>query len=164
MMSGMLFFFLTEGRRLIDCRGLGKILRKAGFVDIFAIPTASVPIGKYKVNNNLALPTLNRISPPVKCRERYTNIKIDINCNELLGLRNTELLAHYCNLYQPLRPLIFFLKHWARSYGLNDPSAQNGPPGFSSYCLALMTVAYLQVRYTPPWLIFERWLTCAVDS
>ncbi|KAG8722363.1 hypothetical protein FRC08_003314 [Ceratobasidium sp. 394] len=113
-----------------DVRGIGKILRKAGFVDIFAIPTASVPI--------------------VKCRDRFTNIKIDINCNELLGLRNTELLAHYCNLYQPLRPMIFFLKRWARSYGLNDPSAQTGPPGFSSYCLALMTVAYLQTRRILP--------------
>ncbi|KAG9076200.1 hypothetical protein FRC06_009641, partial [Ceratobasidium sp. 370] len=113
-----------------DVRGVGRILRKAGFVDIFAIPTASVPI--------------------VKCRDRFTNIKIDINCNELLGLRNTELLAHYCNLYQPLRPMIFFLKRWARSYGLNDPSAQTGPPGFSSYCLALMTVAYLQTRQILP--------------
>ncbi|KAG9111194.1 hypothetical protein FRC07_008082, partial [Ceratobasidium sp. 392] len=111
-----------------DVRGIGKILRKAGFVDIFAIPTASVPI--------------------VKCRDRFTNIKIDINCNELLGLRNTELLAHYCNIYQPLRPMIFFLKRWAKSYGLNDPSAQTGPPGFSSYCLALMTVAYLQASET----------------
>ncbi|CAE6474777.1 unnamed protein product [Rhizoctonia solani] len=115
---------------IYDVRTIGKILRKARFVDIFAIPTASVPI--------------------VKCRDTYTNIKIDINCNELLGLRNTELLAHYCNLYQPLRPLIFFLKRWAKSYGLNDPSAQTGPPGFSSYCLALMTVAYLQTRGALP--------------
>ncbi|KAF8601822.1 hypothetical protein BDV93DRAFT_524553 [Ceratobasidium sp. AG-I] len=113
-----------------DVKNIGKILRKAGFVDIFAIPTASVPI--------------------VKCRDRHTNIKIDINCNELLGLRNTELLEHYCNLYRPLRPLIFFLKRWAKSYGLNDPSAQNGPPGFSSYCLALMTVAFLQTRGALP--------------
>ncbi|KAH7338425.1 hypothetical protein B0J17DRAFT_422939 [Rhizoctonia solani] len=113
-----------------DVKNIGKILRRARFVDIFAIPTASVPI--------------------VKCRDPYTNIKIDVNCNELLGLRNTELLAHYCNLYQPLRPLIFFLKRWAKSYGLNDPSAQTGPPGFSSYCLALMTVAYLQTRGALP--------------
>ncbi|QRV78148.1 PAP associated domain containing 4 [Ceratobasidium sp. AG-Ba] len=116
--------------RMFLARGIGKILRKAGFLDILAIPTASVPI--------------------VKCRDRYTNIKIDINCNELLGLRNTELLAHYCNLYHPLRPMIFFLKRWARSYGLNDPGAQTGPPGFSSYCLALMTVAYLQTRNILP--------------
>ncbi|KAJ1305021.1 hypothetical protein OPQ81_000064 [Rhizoctonia solani] len=113
-----------------DVKNIGKILRKARFVDIFAIPTASVPI--------------------VKCRDPFTNIKIDINCNELLGLRNTELLAQYCNLYQPLRPLIFFLKRWAKSYGLNDPSAQTGPPGFSSYCLALMTVAFLQTREALP--------------
>ncbi|CAE6436984.1 unnamed protein product [Rhizoctonia solani] len=113
-----------------DVKILGKMLRKARFVDIFAIPTASVPI--------------------VKCRDPYTNIKIDVNCNELLGLRNTELLSHYCNLYQPLRPLIFFLKRWAKSYGLNDPSAQTGPPGFSSYCLALMTVAFLQTRGALP--------------
>ncbi|KAF8686379.1 RNA uridylyltransferase [Rhizoctonia solani] len=113
-----------------DVKTIAKILRKARFVEIFAIPTASVPI--------------------VKCRDPYTNIKIDVNCNELLGLRNTELLAHYCNLYQPLRPLIFFLKRWAKSYGLNDPSAQTGPPGFSSYCLALMTVAYLQTQKALP--------------
>ncbi|CAE6413282.1 unnamed protein product [Rhizoctonia solani] len=113
-----------------DVKLIAKVLRKSRFIDIFAIPTASVPI--------------------VRCRDPYTNLKIDINCNELLGLRNTELLAHYCNLYQPLRPLIFFLKRWAKSYGLNDPSAQSGPPGFSSYCLALMTVAYLQTRKALP--------------
>ncbi|EUC57279.1 poly(A) polymerase domain protein [Rhizoctonia solani AG-3 Rhs1AP] len=113
-----------------DVKTIGRILRKSRFADIFVIPTASVPI--------------------VKCRDPFTNLKIDINCNELLGLRNTELLAHYCNLYQPLRPLIFFLKRWAKSYGLNDPSAQSGPPGFSSYCLALMTVAYLQTRNALP--------------
>jgi len=84
-----------------------------------------------------------------KCTVKFTDVNtglhVDINCNEQLGLLNTYLIKHYCDLYQPLRPLLFFLKTWAKSHGFNDPSGGGGPVSFSSYCLTLMTISWLQV-------------------
>lgn len=100
---------------------------KAGFRNVIAITTASVPI--------------------VKFEDPATGLHVDLNCNEQLGLVNTILLNNYCAAWTPLRRMIFFLKKWAKSLGLNDPSGTAGPSSFSSYCLALMTVGFLQVRW-----------------
>lgn len=83
--------------------------------------------------------------PIVKFQDPATNLHIDLNCNEQLGLINTILLNNYCLAWPHLRSMVFFLKKWAKSLGLNDPSGANGPSSFSSYCLALMTVGFLQV-------------------
>lgn len=40
--------------------------------------------------------------------------------------------------------MIHFIKLWAGRFNLNDPSASRGPRTFSSYCLTLMVIAYLQ--------------------
>lgn len=95
---------------------------------MIAIATASVPI--------------------VKFEDPSTGLHIDLNCNEQLGLINTILLNNYCEAWAPLRKMIFFLKKWAKSLGLNDPSGTAGPSSFSSYCIALMAVGFLQVGST----------------
>lgn len=105
---------------------LRKLLEGHGFTNVIAIPQASVPI--------------------VKFFDPRTGLHVDLNCNNRLGLINTALLQAYCDLWAPLRLMIFFVKTWAKSWALNDPSGANGPASFSSYCLALMCVAYLQVR------------------
>jgi hypothetical protein len=53
------------------------------------------------------------------------------------------MLQHYCTLWPPLSNLIYVIKKWAKCRGLNDPSRRNGP-SFSSYCLTLMIVGFLQ--------------------
>lgn len=58
---------------------------------------------------------------------------------------NSKLILAYCELSPfVLRPLVHFLKLWAARFNLNDPSASRGPRTFSSYCLTLMAIAYLQ--------------------
>ena len=133
-------------------RSVSKALYEAGFRIKAVIPSASVPIGMscryYFVPRSLPW----SCSLVVKCEDLKTGIKCDININEQLGLHNSMLIATYCQLNVYLRPLIVFIKQWAKSHGLNNPS---GGPGlqatFSSYALSMMTIGYLQV-WTLPFL------------
>ncbi|KAG9003020.1 hypothetical protein FRB93_011307 [Tulasnella sp. JGI-2019a] len=115
-----------------NMRQVGRALQRAGFTQVIAITSASVPI--------------------VKFQDPATGLHVDLNCNEQLGLINTILLNNYCLAWPHLRRMLFFIKKWAKSVGLNDPSGVSGPSSFSSYCLALMTVAYLQAKGVLPHL------------
>ncbi|KAF7968865.1 hypothetical protein HWV62_29190, partial [Athelia sp. TMB] len=72
---------------------LANTLRKAGFIAVIPVP-ATVPI--------------------VKFRDPATGLACDINVNERLGLRNTRLIGTYMALVPLLRPLVAYLKRWAR--------------------------------------------------
>ena len=76
-----------------------------------------------------------------------TRLVGDININERLGYHNTTLIARYFELLPVIRPLVFFLKRWAKHLGLNNPSGRQGyGVSFSSYSLTLMTIGMFQVR------------------
>ncbi|KAI6026503.1 hypothetical protein BKA83DRAFT_4244233 [Pisolithus microcarpus] len=94
-------------------RRLATILSRAGFTNVQPVPFASVPI--------------------VKFRDPQTQLSLDININNRLGLMNSYLLRSYS------------IKLWARPLGLNTPSG--GPmTTFSTYALTLMTLGWLQSR------------------
>ncbi|KAJ3788145.1 hypothetical protein GGU10DRAFT_347102 [Lentinula aff. detonsa] len=111
-------------------RNLAKNFQRAGFKQVVAIPKAKVPI--------------------VKFYDPVSNLHGDINANERLGLFNSRLIKHYCDIQPLLRPMLAFIKAWAKPLGLNKPGTQDGPPTFSSYALTLMTIAFLQnIRLVP---------------
>ncbi|CAG7847540.1 SubName: Full=Uncharacterized protein {ECO:0000313/EMBL:CCA68971.1} [Serendipita indica DSM 11827] len=87
-----------------------------------------------------------------KARDIRSNMAVDININDRLGLYNTELLSHYCALWPSLSNLIYVVKKWAKSRGLNDPAGlpRAGGPSFSSYCLTLMVIGFLQTHGVLP--------------
>jgi DNA polymerase sigma len=85
-------------------------------------------------------------SSTVKFWDPVTNISCDMNINDRLGILNTALINHYCDLLPVLRPLLRSIKSWARQHDLNSPSSPGKPPTFSSYSLALMTIGFFQVR------------------
>ncbi|TYJ58512.1 hypothetical protein B9479_000720 [Cryptococcus floricola] len=106
-----------------DTMAMADTLKRAGFEDVKSVPTASTPINKFK----------------------YADLECDLNANDLGGWYNSSLLLHYCSLSPyVLRPMIHTLKLWSSSHDLNDPSGARGPATMSSYCLALMAIAYLQ--------------------
>ncbi|KAF8331316.1 uncharacterized protein EI90DRAFT_3057506 [Cantharellus anzutake] len=107
-----------------NMRKLAAALRRAEFIGIRAIPGASTPI--------------------VKATHPTNRIQVDINANEQLGLYNTVLIGSYCQIYPMLRRLIFFIKQWAKSHALSDPSGAHGPKSMSSYCYTLMIISWLQ--------------------
>lgn len=87
---------------------------------------------------------------PVKFRDPRTNIHCDININDRLGVKNTELVKRYIDLLPVLRPLLTAVKKWASVHGLNEPSGRKGPTSFSSYALTMMCIAFLQVGSPVP--------------
>ncbi|KAG8892907.1 hypothetical protein FRC01_013889, partial [Tulasnella sp. 417] len=113
-----------------NMKKVGWALQDGGFQRVIAITGATVPI--------------------VKFYDPRTRLNIDLNCNNALGCVNTVLLANYCNAWAPLRSMIFFIKKWAKSWAFNDASGQDGPSSYSSYCLTLMIVSFLQIRGVLP--------------
>ncbi|KIO31300.1 hypothetical protein M407DRAFT_19678 [Tulasnella calospora MUT 4182] len=113
-----------------NMKKVGWALQDGGFQRVIAITGATVPI--------------------VKFYDPRTRLNIDLNCNNALGCVNTVLLANYCNAWAPLRSMIFFVKKWAKSWAFNDASGQDGPSSYSSYCLTLMIVSFLQIRGVLP--------------
>ena len=75
-----------------------------------------------------------------------TGIRCDLNVNDRLGMQNTRLLKEYCELLPQLTVLVYIIKKWAKSHGLNSPSAKGAAASFSSYALTLMTIVKLQAR------------------
>ncbi|XP_059474307.1 poly(A) RNA polymerase gld-2 homolog A-like isoform X4 [Neocloeon triangulifer] len=84
--------------------------------------------------------------PILKFCDMQEGIEIDLNCNNVVGIRNTHLLYCYTRLDWRLRPLVLVVKLWAQKYGINDAKNMT----LSSYSLSLMVINYLQCGVSPP--------------
>ncbi|KAH9991964.1 hypothetical protein BJV74DRAFT_406271 [Russula compacta] len=105
---------------------VSRVLQHCGFKILQKIPTAIVPIVKFK--------------------DLSTDIQCDLNINNQLGSINTSLIRDYCDILPVLRPLLLAIKRWARPLGYNSPAGAPGMPiTFSSYTLTIMTIGLLQV-------------------
>lgn len=112
-------------------RKLGRVFSKTGYRSVRTVENARVPI--------------------VKILDAETGIKCDVNMNNRVGIYNSKLLNHYCDIFPPLRPMIRLIKSWAKKNGLNSPGLSDpGEVTFSSYALTLMTIALLQRRALVP--------------
>jgi hypothetical protein len=78
--------------------------------------------------------------PVVKFRVPGADTAVDITINNVLPLRNTELLRAYASIDPRLKHLIFIIKHWAKRRGIAD--AYHGT--LSSYAWVLMCVFVAQ--------------------
>ncbi|GFS17171.1 poly(A) RNA polymerase gld-2-like protein A [Elysia marginata] len=54
-------------------------------------------------------------------------VECDLNINNLVGIRNTHLLRHYAYMDWRVRPLILFIKKWARFHDINDATGIKPP-------------------------------------
>lgn len=66
-------------------------------------------------------------------------VQCDINFSAQLGLQNTHLLRCYSLTDPRVRPLVLFVKHWAKVRGINTPYRGT----LSSYGYVLMVLHYL---------------------
>mmetsp|Transcript_4159 Transcript_4159/g.6582 ORF Transcript_4159/g.6582 Transcript_4159/m.6582 type:complete len:359 (+) Transcript_4159:2-1078(+) len=125
----------NEKRRLDDLRKkdlatfitkLGQVLKKkSGIIDVETIPTARVPIVKFKCE-------VPGVEKAVDC---------DLCINNLLACINTELLYTYTQMDWRLRPLVYCIKAWTKARQIHDPYR-----GYlSSYTYTLMVIHCLQV-------------------
>ncbi|XP_052797071.1 poly(A) RNA polymerase gld-2 homolog A-like [Mya arenaria] len=101
-------------------------LRRSKFVQQSQVIRAKVPILKFK--------------------DSLRSIECDLNINNPVGIRNTHLLRYYASMDWRVRPLVLFVKKWARFHDINDASKQT----VSSYSLCLMVLHYLQAGCKPP--------------
>ena len=68
-----------------------------------------------------------------------TGVQCDINFSAHLALQNTLLLRCYSHSDSRVRPLVLFVKHWAKVRGINSPYRGT----LSSYGYVLMMLHYL---------------------
>ncbi|KAL2065682.1 hypothetical protein VTL71DRAFT_3352 [Oculimacula yallundae] len=95
---------------------------------------------------NLPDPTLISLNKP---RDRYKDhlefpktdigIQCDINFSAQLAIHNTQLLRCYSQSDPRVKPMILFIKHWAKVRGINTPYRGS----LSSYGYVLMVLHYL---------------------
>ncbi|KAI0150738.1 hypothetical protein GGR57DRAFT_181758 [Xylariaceae sp. FL1272] len=86
---------------------------------------------------------------PNKPKDRYSDslefpksgvgVQCDINFSAHLALHNTALLRCYSHTDPRVRPLVLFVKHWAKARGINTPYRGT----LSSYGYVLMMLHYL---------------------
>ncbi|KAI1267039.1 hypothetical protein F5Y18DRAFT_381313 [Xylariaceae sp. FL1019] len=86
---------------------------------------------------------------PNKPKDRYSDslefpksgvgVQCDINFSAHLALHNTALLRCYSHCDPRVRPLVLFVKHWAKARGINTPYRGT----LSSYGYVLMVLHYL---------------------
>ncbi|XP_045137385.1 uncharacterized protein LOC123519860 [Portunus trituberculatus] len=84
--------------------------------------------------------------PILKFRDAQTQVDVDLNCNNAVGIRNTHLLNSYSQLDWRVRPLVLVVKLWAQHHNINNAKNMT----ISSYSLVLMVIHYLQKGVEPP--------------
>ncbi|KAG9228574.1 caffeine-induced death protein-like protein [Amylocarpus encephaloides] len=116
--------------------------------------------GSNACSDDLVLITKIRSLPdpgPNKSRDRYKDhlefpksnigIQCDINFSAHLALHNTLLLRCYSLCDPRVKTMILFIKHWAKTRGINTPYRGS----LSSYGYVLMVIHYL-VNITQPFV------------
>lgn len=84
--------------------------------------------------------------PIIRFRDAMQNLKVDLNCNNAVGIRNTQLLYCYSRFDWRVKPLVLIVKLWAQCHDINNAKDMT----ISSYSLALMVIHFLQCGVNPP--------------
>ncbi|KAL7629165.1 hypothetical protein AAE478_000684 [Parahypoxylon ruwenzoriense] len=112
----------------------------------YVVPIAQDSIVKLEKIERLPDPSK---LPPNQPRDRYhdrlefpkngVGVQCDINFSAHLALQNTLLLRCYSYTDPRVRPMVLFVKHWAKARGINTPYRGT----LSSYGYVLMVLHYL---------------------
>ncbi|EGC28871.1 hypothetical protein DICPUDRAFT_85060, partial [Dictyostelium purpureum] len=84
--------------------------------------------------------------PTLRFNEKTTNIHFDMCFNKRLEIYKSLLIKEYVDLDPRCRDLILLVKHWATQKNIKDASRGT----FSSFCLTLMVINFLQTGVSPP--------------
>lgn len=124
--------------------------------DLVQIPTSQghdfrLPIGdslRYVYHRVLELPSPGQLAPN-QPKDRYHDrlefpqsgigVQCDINFSADLALQNSHLLRCYAATDPRVRPMVLFVKHWAKARDINTPYRGT----LSSYGYVLMVIHYL---------------------
>ncbi|KAJ2986974.1 hypothetical protein NUW58_g4767 [Xylaria curta] len=81
----------------------------------------------------------DRFSDSLEFPKSGVGVQCDINFSAYLGIQNTLLLRCYSHTDHRVKPLVLFVKHWAKTRGINTPYRGT----LSSYGYVLMMLHYL---------------------
>ncbi|XP_064459794.1 poly(A) RNA polymerase GLD2-like [Ornithodoros turicata] len=84
--------------------------------------------------------------PILKIKDAVSGVEVDLNVNNTVGIRNTQLLNCYTRMNPRVAPLTLLVKAWAQHHGINEARHMT----LSSYSLVLMVIHYLQCECHPP--------------
>ncbi|XP_015788987.1 poly(A) RNA polymerase gld-2 homolog A [Tetranychus urticae] len=84
--------------------------------------------------------------PILKFTDSESGIEIDLNFNNIVGIRNTQLIEFYNRMDKRFQSLVLTAKIWARQNGINNARFKT----ISSYTIVLMVIHYLQCGCDPP--------------
>lgn len=98
--------------------------------------------------------------PVIKMRDPISSLHVDVCVNNILAVKNTQLLKAYADLDERFRYLCMLVKMWAKRRDLND--AYNGT--LSSYAYTLLVIHYLQTLDKPALPCLQRMVNGKVVS
>ncbi|KAF7727934.1 hypothetical protein EC973_006822 [Apophysomyces ossiformis] len=107
---------------------LAKSLRDMGMIDVIPIPTANVPICKFK--------------------DPKYQIACDINVNNRLGIDNSRMIRVYTELDERVAPFLCAIKEFTKRTNINDASKGS----LSSFCYTIMGLWFLIMKKVVPCL------------
>ncbi|XP_066253921.1 speckle targeted PIP5K1A-regulated poly(A) polymerase-like [Euwallacea similis] len=111
---------LIETKELDYLNIIKRDLIKSGkFANCFIITTAKVPL--------------------IKCIHRETQIKCDININNILAVCNSKLIHYYMSIDLKVKQVMIVLKYWAKCHKVTGPNHL-----FNNYSLTMMFIFFLQ--------------------
>ncbi|KAL5965520.1 Poly A RNA polymerase GLD2-B [Taenia solium] len=84
--------------------------------------------------------------PILKFRDHLSGVECELHVNNVVGIRNTHLLAMYARVDHRLPTLGVFVRHWAQKMGIHGGSLGK----LSTYALLLMVIQCLQCGCSPP--------------
>ncbi|KAG1666723.1 Poly(A) RNA polymerase gld-2 A [Nymphon striatum] len=83
--------------------------------------------------------------PILNFYDSQSRCSVDLNINNAVGIRNTQLLKCYADCDWRVRPLVLIIKSWAQKHRINDARAHT----LSSYSIVLMVIHFLQCGVKP---------------
>lgn len=83
--------------------------------------------------------------PVIKMQDPVSKLQVDVCINNILAVKNTQLLKAYVDLDERFRYVCILVKLWAKRRELND--AYTGT--LSSYAYTLLVIHYLQTLQPP---------------
>ncbi|ORY04989.1 Nucleotidyltransferase [Basidiobolus meristosporus CBS 931.73] len=117
---------VTDSEELRNVYTLASCMRKNGMQRVYCIAGAKVPI--------------------VRMWDPELKLACDMNVNNPIALRNTELVKAYVALDPRVRPLIMIIKYWTKRRVLNDAGVGGT---LSTYTWVNIIINFLQMRSPP---------------
>ncbi|CAH0559982.1 unnamed protein product [Brassicogethes aeneus] len=102
------------------------LARSRRFANIIVIPKAKIPI--------------------LKTVHVRTKINVDINCKNMLGVFNSQLIKYYIDVdSKRVKPLIMAIKYWAKVQKITGSNHL-----ITNYSLCMLIIFYLQQHFSIP--------------